>query len=155
MKKYLLVGFMLFFASNLFAQNEKTVGDWKVVNYRTVIDTTFDGKQEINTNPEAYKKGSKKLSPKYLNLKLDYPDEYGNGSFQIAITKDLGVLWFELSYNKGYLKKITSAPKGDKYLITKGDFTDYDLVIEYDEKTQHLLLIDEESGITMYEFSRK
>ena len=43
----------------------------------------------------------------------------------------------------------------NKHLITKGDFTSVDLTIKYDEKNQHLLLIDEKNGIVMYEFSRK
>jgi hypothetical protein len=154
MKKYVLMNLIVFFTSNLFAQNEKTLGDWKL-NYETEIDTTYNGIEEINSNPEAYKQGSKKLSSEYLALKEIYPDEYGNYTFDVAITKDLDVFWFAVSYKRGFVKKIAYNPKTNKYLITKGDFTKRNLVIEHDEKNQKLLFIDEELGITRFEFSRK
>lgn len=153
MKKQIIVGLVLFFTVNSFAQNKKILGDWKEV-YLTQIDTSCAGKEELNSNPEAYNKGSKILSNEYISYQKILPDDE-HGTLTIKITEDLDFFWLALDYKSDFIKKIIYAPKKNNYLITKGDFTPADLAIEYDEKTQHLLLVDEELGVTMYEFSRK
>jgi hypothetical protein len=152
MKKYLLVGLIVFFTNNLVAQNKEIIGDWKE-NYRTVADTLSSAVDIINSDPQAYRKGLKKLSSEYIDYREVYPESDAERR-KISITKDLDVFWFAY-YGSDFVKKITYAPETNNYMITKGDFTNSDLAIIYDEKNQKLLFIDEESGITRYEFSRK
>lgn len=61
MKKYLLIGLVTFFANNLVAQNQKIIGNWKE-NYHIVRDTMADAIEEINSDPEAYRTGFKKIN---------------------------------------------------------------------------------------------
>lgn len=152
MKKHLFIVLLIFFTIDLLAQNQKILGDWKEV-YTTKIDTAYEAMEQIKTDPEAYYKGYKKISSKYISYQEVRPDN-NQGFLEIRITKDLGLFWLSL-YKNDFVKKITYTLDTNRYLITKGSFTRSDLTIEYDEKNQHLLFIDKELGITMYEFSRK
>lgn len=153
MKKQIVMGLIVFLTVNSFAQNKKIIGDWKEV-YITQIDTSYAGREELNSNPEAYNNGSKVLSNEYISYQKILPDDE-QGSYTIKITEDLNFFWLALGYKSDFVKKILYNPKKNNYLITKGDFARSDLAIEYDEKNQHLLFIDEELGVTMYVFSKK
>lgn len=152
MKKQIIVGLILLFTANSFGQNEKILGDWKE-NYHNVADTLSSAIDEINSDPEAYRSGFKKLSSAYIDYREVYPENDAE-KWKISITKDLGVFWFA-SYGSDFKKKIIYATKTNNYVITNGSYRNYYLSIKYDEKTQKLLFINEESGITEYEFSRK
>jgi hypothetical protein len=132
MKKYLLVGLIVFFTGNLVAQNKKLIGVWKE-DYHTIADTTDTG------------------SIDYRNV---YPESDGD-RWEISITKEQGVFWV----SDGDLKeKLVYAPKTNNYYVNlnklwkiiKGNLT-----VEYDDKNQKVLFIDEELKMAVFEFSIK
>lgn len=154
MKKYIVIAFVTFFANNVVAQNPNIIGNWKE-NYHLVRDTMSNGIEEINSDPQDYQSGFKKLSSEYVSYREVRPEEEGY-TFEITITKEQDVFWFANDDDDSNHKmKITYAPKTNNYVITKGSFTPSNLAIEYDIKNQKILLIEEESGLTMFEFSRK
>jgi hypothetical protein len=153
MKKQIIVGLILFFTANSFAQNKKIIGDWKEI-YSTQIDTLQSGGDLVKLDYRAYRDGVLTLSSEHFITEKILPNE-GVGYMIIKIKEDLGLFWFSKWYESDFVKKLFYDAAKNKHLITKGDFTRVDLTIEYDEKNQHLLLIDEKNGIVMYEFSRK
>lgn len=153
MKKYLLVGLIVFFTSSLVAQNKKLIGDWKE-NFHTMADTTSNGIDEINNNPEAYRKGYKKLGGEYIDYQ-EVQTENDSERWQISITKEKDGFWV---INGTDLKtKLIYAPKTNNYYINPKNWWGIKgaLTVEYDDKNQKLLFIDEELKLTMFEFSRK
>ena len=132
MKKYIVLGLMVFFTVNSFTQTKKMLGDWKE-NYRSMADTTTTGDISF-----------RKILP-----------EDGYGSYTIKITQDLGFFWLAWGYESDFVKKIIYDPKKNNFVLTKVNSAQGDLVIEYDKKNDHLVLIDGEKRRTMYEFSRK
>lgn len=155
MKKYLLGGFIVLFTSSLMAQNKKILGNWKE-NYHCQIDTTSDDREKINADPEAYRLGYKKLEIDGARIidfaELDYTRDLAR---EISIKEDLGFFWLSFqNFETDFAKKIIYDPKNNNYVITKGDFSNYNLIIEYDNKNQKLLFFYKELGIVWYEFSR-
>nr|WP_315197687.1 hypothetical protein [uncultured Flavobacterium sp.] len=153
MKKYLLVGLIVFFKGNIIAQNKRIIGNWKE-NYHMIADTTSNGMEEINANPEAYRKGNMKLSSEYIDYREVHP-ESDSEKWQISITKEQDVFWV----SDGDLKeKLVYAPKTNNYYVNlnklwkiiKGNLT-----VEYDDKSQKILFIDEKLKMAVFEFSRK
>lgn len=152
MIKKIVVGLIVLFTCNSFGQNKQIIGDWKEI-YSTQIDTLASGGELVKSDFRAYRDGILTLDKSYYDTKKIYPSE-GWGYMIIKIKEDLGVLWFAKWYKSDFVKKIFYDATKNKYFITKGDFTISALTIVYDEKTQHLLLIDEKNEIVMYEFSR-
>jgi hypothetical protein len=152
MIKKIVVGLIVLFTCNSFGQNTKILGDWKEI-YHTKIDTLASGGELVKSNFRAYRDGVLILDKSYYDTTKIYPSE-GWGFMIIKIKEDLGVLWFATWHKSDFVKKLFYDATKNKYLITKGDFTIPNLTIEYDEKTQHLQLIDEKNKIVMYEFSR-
>lgn len=148
MKKQIIVGLILFFTANSFAQNKEFIGDWKEVYY-TQIDTLESGADLVKLNPSAYRDGILTLDPSCYLTKKNYSNKI------VKIKEDLGVLWFAMRYKSDYVKKIKYDATKNEYLITKGSFTIHDLTIKYDKKSQHLKFIDKKNKIVMYEFLRK
>lgn len=154
MKKYIIIGFILLFENSLVAQNKKIIGDWKE-NYHMVRDTTMNGVNEINSNSEAYKSGFKKLSSEYIDYREIHSKDEGYDGWEISITKEKDDF---LVINGPDLKvKLVYSPKTNNYYISPKKWWGIhgDLTVEYDNKNQKLLFIDEESKLTMFEFSRK
>ena len=132
MKKQVLVGLMLFFTSILVAQNKKLVGNWKE-NYHTIADTTSSGD---------------------ISYREVYPEKEDE-RWIISIIKEKDDFWV---INGSDLKvKFMYAPKTNNYYINPKNWWGIhsDLTVEYDDKNQKVLFIDEETRITMFEFSRK
>lgn len=154
MKKQIVLGLTVFFAYNSFAQNKKILGDWKEV-YTTQIDTTSDGMDKISSDPESYRKGYKELSPEDVLYGSIYPEKE---SYRLLITilkENETFTMFHDKYDKPVGEQIIYDPKANNYYVKNGPYLYHNLAVEYDEKNQYLLLIDKETGITMYEFSRK
>ncbi|MGA9638547.1 hypothetical protein [Flavobacterium sp.] len=153
MKKHLFIGLMLFISANTFAQIDKIIGDW-VEKKRIQIDTTSSGRDIMNQDPDAYRKGYKKLSSEYVDLGDRYPLE--GFELKITITKEQDFFW-AIDENK-FMQRIAYDSASKNYSITIPDYFNHiNLIVKYDEVSNKLQFIKPVPGeiYIFYEFERK
>lgn len=154
MKKLFKTLFMVFLTMNSVAQNLKILGDWRSVII-TRVDTTTTGMDEINLHRFDYTSGLKELDNNYIQYSKLGPSDSQYEPVFIKITKENDFFWLSFEGKSNFLRKISYVPRKNIYSIAKDNLTRVALVVEYDEKKQHLLLYDEKKEITMFEFERK
>lgn len=153
MKKHLLIGVVFVFTSNIIAQNKKLIGVWQE-NYHIQKDTLDTGRDEINRNYQAYKRGDYKLSADYVMYMAVYPENYED-KWKITITKEDDVFW--ITTENGAKEKLIYAPKTNNYYGVFKELwgTKEKLFVEYDPKNKKVVFIEEETEMLVFDFSRK
>lgn len=130
-KSVFILLFTLVNVCNLSAQSKTIIGKWKE-EYRTHIDTTEQGFDELNQDFEAYKSGKKKLSKKFIVISKDEPEEVK--SWVCTLIKRDGAYLLSDGTNTYKLKYNT---KTKTYSTTLFDNL---YLISLDEKTNNLVL---------------
>jgi hypothetical protein len=152
MKKYILIGVLFFITANIIAQNEKFIGSWQE-NYHLRKDTLDTGYNEIKKNYRAYRSGFLKLSLDYVMYMEVYPEN--DRKWEITIIKEDNTFW--ITKEDGLKEKLMYNSKANNYYVFLKDWWEVrgNLIIEYQPKTKEIVLLEEDTKMIVFVFSRK